>query len=180
MTGSGRTSDALSILSLCIHVIQCGSAIVVLGITAWAVQHTKTTTVIYSLVIAVLTPVVYGIALIISCLTRRRRGNFLPVLAFDIAFSYLWLTAFIFLARDFNHIGCRVLLWNGETVCSRKYAAEAFSFIAFILTLASFLVEFAFMYAAKGDTHAGEIREVGDNDDLGALSRNLRHVGVMP
>lgn len=52
MTGSGRTSDALSILSLCIHVIQCGSAIVVLGITAWAVQHTKTTTVIYSLVIA--------------------------------------------------------------------------------------------------------------------------------
>ncbi|KAE8140167.1 hypothetical protein BDV38DRAFT_280166 [Aspergillus pseudotamarii] len=173
MTGSGRTSDALSILSLCIHVIQCSSAIVVLGITAWAVQNTKTTT-------AVLTPALYVITLIISCATRRRRGNFLPVLAFDLAFSYLWLTAFILLALDFNQISCRVILWNGETVCSRKYAAEAFSFIAFIVTLASFLVEFAFMYAVKGETHAGEIREVGDNGDLGALSRNLRNFGVMP
>ncbi|KAE8423049.1 hypothetical protein BDV36DRAFT_290861 [Aspergillus pseudocaelatus] len=124
---------------------------------------------------AVLTPALYAITLIISCATRRRRGNFLPVLAFDLAFSYLWLTAFILLALDFNHISCRVVLWNGETVCSRKYAAEAFSFIAFIVTLASFLVEFAFMYSVKGETHAGEIREVGDNDDLGALSRNLRN-----
>ncbi|OGM46222.1 hypothetical protein ABOM_004946 [Aspergillus bombycis] len=122
MTSRGRTSDALSVLSLCIHVIQCASAIIVLGITAWAVQHTKTTT-------AVLTPAIYGITLVISCVARRRKGNFLPVLAFDLAFSYLWLTAFILLARDFNHVGCRVVLWNGETVCSRKYAAEAFSFI---------------------------------------------------
>ncbi|KAB8262211.1 hypothetical protein BDV32DRAFT_120702 [Aspergillus pseudonomiae] len=180
MTSSARTSDALSVLSLCIHVIQCASAIIVLGITAWAVQHTKTTTVIYSLVIAVLTPAVYGITLTISCLTRRRKGNFIPVLTFDLAFSYLWLTAFILLARDFNHVGCRVILWNGETVCSRKYAAEAFSFITFIVTLASFLVEFAFMYEAKGETHAGETREVGQNDDLGTLSRNLQNYGLMP
>ena len=41
-----------------------------------------------------------------------------------------WLTAFILLALDFNQISCSIHLWNKEMVCSRKYAAEAFSFIA--------------------------------------------------
>ena len=36
------------------------------------------------------------------------------------------------------------------------------------------------MYEAKGETHAGETREVGQNDDLGALSRNLQNYGLMP
>lgn len=41
-----------------------------------------------------------------------------------------WLTSAIFLALDFNQHSCRTIPWNGEIVCSRKYTAEAFSFIA--------------------------------------------------
>ncbi|KAE8381843.1 hypothetical protein BDV26DRAFT_289049 [Aspergillus bertholletiae] len=180
MTHRDGTSDGLAFLSLFMHAIQCGSAIVVLGITAWAVQHTKSTTVIYSLVIAILTPALYAVVLIITCATRHRKGSFVPVLVFDIVFSYLWLTAFIFLARDFNQIGCRFLLWNGLTVCSRKYAAEAFSFIAFFFSLVSYLVEFAIMYTAKNDTPTKEAREVRGSDDMTTLSQNLQNVGVVP
>lgn len=46
-----------------------------------------------------------------------------------------WLTAFIFLALHFNNVSCSIHLWNGEEVCSRKYTAEAFSFIALYVTL---------------------------------------------
>ncbi|KAF5856608.1 hypothetical protein ETB97_007081 [Aspergillus alliaceus] len=170
MASSRVTNDALSVLSLLIHIVQCSSAVVVLGIAAWAVQDTKSTTVIYSLVIAVLTPAIYAIALTISCITRRRKGHFLPVLIFDVAFSYLWLTAFILLAREFNHIGCRVVLWNGETVCSRNF-----------VTLISCIIEFTFMYSTKGVEYRDEMENVRESEDrLGGLSRNLRNFGIMP
>lgn len=41
----------LGILTLVAHFIQCLSALIVLGITAWAVRGTKTLTVIFALVI---------------------------------------------------------------------------------------------------------------------------------
>lgn len=41
----------LGIVTLIAHIVQCASAIVVLGITAWAVRGTKTLTVIFALVI---------------------------------------------------------------------------------------------------------------------------------
>lgn len=69
-----------------------------------------------------------------------RCSNFLPV-SMDISsilmfivvnahFPSSWLTAFIFLALKFNQVSCTVHLWNNETVCSRKYSVESFSFIA--------------------------------------------------
>lgn len=44
-------SHPLGIVTLIAHFIQCVSALIVLGITAWAVQGTKTLTVIFALVV---------------------------------------------------------------------------------------------------------------------------------
>lgn len=44
-------SHPLGIVTLIAHSIQCVSALIVLGITAWAVQGTKTLTVIFALVV---------------------------------------------------------------------------------------------------------------------------------
>lgn len=44
-------SHPLGIVALIAHFIQCLSAIIVLGITAWAVRGTKTLTVIFTLVV---------------------------------------------------------------------------------------------------------------------------------
>jgi hypothetical protein len=96
---------------------------------------------------SVITPIAYAITLSTSCIANSHRWHVLPLLFTDAAISYLWaiiwtidhlpmlmpiswLTSFIFLALDFNHVSCSVHRWNGEVVCSRKYAAEAFSFIA--------------------------------------------------
>ncbi|KAJ5325196.1 MARVEL-like domain [Penicillium brevicompactum] len=156
------------------HVIQCVSSFVVLGITAWAVTETKTLTVIFSLVIAVLTPVVYGITLTTSCLTKRRRWHVLPLLFMDVVISYLWLTSFIFLAENFNRVSCSVHLWNRQTVCSRKYAAEAFSFIAFFTSFGAMIFELLYIYRHNDDLPMQERKNGHAN-----LEHNLQSAGVM-
>ena len=44
-------SRPLGVVTLFAHILRCICAIVVLGITAWAVTETKTLTVIFSLVV---------------------------------------------------------------------------------------------------------------------------------
>ncbi|CAK96266.1 uncharacterized protein An02g00510 [Aspergillus niger] len=114
------------------RTIQAISSIIVLGITAWAVQeNNKTLSVIFSLVIATTSLVVLAVAVGISCLGRRAKWHIIPLLVTDAVISYLWLTSFILLALNFNRRTCRVNRWIGEVSCSRSYTAEAFSFIAF-------------------------------------------------
>ncbi|KGO69825.1 Frag1/DRAM/Sfk1 [Penicillium italicum] len=130
--------------------------------------------VIFSLVVAVLTPIVCGITLSTSCVTRRRRWHVLPLLVTDAAISYLWLTSFIFLALNFNDVSCRVHLWNGQEVCSRKYTAEAFSFITFFATLMALAFEVLYTYLPKKDTPTHEKQNGVTN-----LEDNLRGAGVL-
>ncbi|KAJ5355619.1 Frag1/DRAM/Sfk1 [Penicillium concentricum] len=172
----GNKQNAAAVLewvSTISHVIQCISSIIVLGITAWAVRETKTLTVIFSLVVAVLTLVVYGITLSTSCITKRHRWHVLPMLLTDAMISYLWLTAFIFLARDFNQVSCKVHLWNKEAVCSRKYTVEAFSFIAFFTTFVALVFETLYTYKPTDET----MRE--KKTGVTSLEDNLRSAGVM-
>ncbi|CAG8938571.1 unnamed protein product [Penicillium salamii] len=156
------------------HILQCISSIVVLGITAWAVRETKTLTVIFSLVIAVLTPVVNGITLSTSCIANRYRWHVLPLILTDAAISYLWLTSFIFLAENFNQVSCSVHLWNRQTVCSRKYAAEAFSFIAFFTSFGALLFEVLYLYSHRDDLPMKEKKNGHEQ-----LEQNLQSAGVM-
>ncbi|OGE49902.1 hypothetical protein PENARI_c019G02713 [Penicillium arizonense] len=157
------------------HIIQCVSSIIVLGITAWAVQETKTLAVIFPLVISVLTPVLCAITLSTSCIANRRRWHVLPLLMSDAVISYLWLTSFIFLALNFNHISCSVNRWNGEVVCSRKYAAEAFSFIAFFMSMGAALFEVLYLYFRKEDTSQPMEQRAPEE----RLQENLQTAGVV-
>ncbi|KAJ5797197.1 uncharacterized protein N7518_005737 [Penicillium psychrosexuale] len=170
----GFFNSLCGLISTIAHIIQCISSFVVLGITAWAARETKTLTVIFPLVVAVLTPIVDGITLGISCFTRRRRWQVLPLLLTDAVLSYLWLTAFIFLAQDFNQVSCSIHLWNHEMVCSRKYAAEAFSFIAFFTTFGAMTSEVLYAYLPKKDTPIQERKDGATN-----LEHNLQGAGLM-
>ncbi|KAJ5090579.1 hypothetical protein N7532_009263 [Penicillium argentinense] len=156
------------------RAVQVLSAIVVLGIIAWATRDTKTVTVIFTLVIAVLTLVVVACSTSISCIARRNKWHILVLILTDAALSYLWLTSFVFLALDFNRISCRVIRWNGETVCSRKYTAEAFAFIAFFTTLMGLTLEVFYVYYAR--PRAIQKEEVPHEHHL---ARNLDEAGLM-
>ncbi|KAJ5777525.1 hypothetical protein N7520_000771 [Penicillium odoratum] len=147
------------------------SAIIVLGITAWAVRGTKTLTVIYSLTISTVTIVAVILSLLIGCLLRRKTTHIFVILTTDAILSYLWLTSFIFLAQDFNRHSCRTDRWNGEIVCSRQYAAEAFSFIAFFATLVNLSLEIAYVHrpiATRVDSHENLHREQQISENLNA------------
>lgn len=48
---AGFSTYPLKVIIHVLHVLQIASAVVVLGITGWAVRGTKTLTVIYSLII---------------------------------------------------------------------------------------------------------------------------------
>ncbi|OAL43931.1 hypothetical protein IQ07DRAFT_592729 [Pyrenochaeta sp. DS3sAY3a] len=58
----------------------------------------------------------------------------------NFVFSYLWLTAFVFSAQDYNESDCKLNAPFGGS-CSLKLANEAFIFLAFFFTLVAFLVD---------------------------------------
>ncbi|EPS33517.1 hypothetical protein POX_a01487 [Penicillium oxalicum] len=171
-------SHPLGIITLIAHCLQCASALIVLGITAWAVRGTKNLTVIYTLVISVLTPVFFAVATGLSC-TGRRRTRPLPLFLADIVLSYLWLTAFIFLAQNFNAVNCRLSRWNGEIVCSRQYAAEAFSFIAFFASLMSLLLQYLYALYYNPDDYNFHPHTMEQTQARQNLQGNLENAGVM-
>ncbi|KAJ5657631.1 uncharacterized protein N7484_001280 [Penicillium longicatenatum] len=165
----------LGIVAYIARLIQFISAIVVLGITAWAARDTKTVTVIYSLVIAALAIVILPVSITASFVLRRRTWHIFLLFATDTVLSYLWITSFIFLALDFNQINCRILRWNGETVCSRKYAAEAFSFIAFFSTLGAMILEVIYIYCRKQEPL--QAMEQGPHHEQ--VTQNLTNAGLL-
>ncbi|CEL02211.1 hypothetical protein ASPCAL03383 [Aspergillus calidoustus] len=125
-------------LMLLIRALQWASAVIVMGITSYFIskgprgQH-----IIYQEVIAVLS-VVFFLPAFISPFMPKVLGR--PVFLIDVIFSYLWLTAFIFAAQDYNQHNCyfRAPPFMG---CSRKRANEAFIFLAFIFTFFGMLME---------------------------------------
>ncbi|GIJ86583.1 hypothetical protein Asppvi_005473 [Aspergillus pseudoviridinutans] len=122
------------------------SAVIVMGVTAWAVTKVDGYRVVYPLVIAALTTAFYIPAMIVSTM-RRNRGYMLPL---DIVFSYLWLAAFIFLAQHVGQQNCRWFASSLSSSCTRKRTAEAFSFLAFFWTLCAMCFEiFNFYFSGK-------------------------------
>ncbi|CAI7619608.1 unnamed protein product [Penicillium pancosmium] len=154
------------------RAVQTISSIIVLGITAWAVTDTKSLTVIFTLVTSVISIFAVACSTFTSCMSRNHRWHALVLIVTDGILSYLWLTSFIFLALDFNRISCRVNRWNGQAVCSRKYTAEAFSFIAFFMTLLGLLLEILYVYYAK--PRAVRSKEQTEQN----LAQNLNEAGL--
>ncbi|KAJ5364570.1 uncharacterized protein N7496_010283 [Penicillium cataractarum] len=107
------------------------SAVIVMGITAWAVTHLKNYRTIFTLVVAVLSTVLYIPSVFTSCM-QRNRGYMIPL---DIVFYALWLAAFIFVAQtngtlSFDNAGCRYYVWDLNSGCAKRNAIEAFTFLS--------------------------------------------------
>ncbi|KAJ5101286.1 hypothetical protein NUU61_003508 [Penicillium alfredii] len=133
-------------LQLLTRVMQWTSAVIVMGLTSFFIsrgphgQH-----IIYQEVIAVLS-VVFFLPAFISPFLPKVLSKF--VLAIDVIFSYLWLTAFIFAAQDYSWHACFFNAPPGVT-CSRKKANEAFIFLAFIFTFLGMFLEVASLWAYR-------------------------------
>ncbi|KAL3481433.1 membrane-associating domain-containing protein [Aspergillus californicus] len=130
------------------RALQWISAVIVMGITSYFIskgprgQH-----IIYQEVIAV-TSVVFFLPAFLSPFMPRILSRF--VFFIDVIFSYLWLTAFIFAAQDYNWHNC---YFNAPPfmACKRKRANEAFIFLAFIFTFFGMLLELYSLWSYRRD-----------------------------
>ncbi|KAJ5949807.1 hypothetical protein N7454_001391 [Penicillium verhagenii] len=126
-------------LQLILRSLQWISAVVVLGLTSRFInQGPHGQHITYQEVISALS-VVFFIPAFISPF----RPAFLSkvVIPIDLVFSYLWLTAFVFAAQDYNWHSCYFHSPPGVT-CQRKRANEAFIFLA-LYALSSFFFSLA-------------------------------------
>ncbi|CAL5871590.1 uncharacterized protein PFLUO_LOCUS5843 [Penicillium psychrofluorescens] len=133
-------------LQLLTRMMQWTSSVIAMSLTAFLLHRgPKGQHLIYQVVIAVLS-VVFFLPALVSPFLPTTLGMF--VLAIDIIFSYLWLTAFIFAAQDYSTQACYFRAPPGLG-CSRKKANEAFIFLAFIFTFIGAILEVAALWAYK-------------------------------
>ncbi|KOS17109.1 hypothetical protein ESCO_005962 [Escovopsis weberi] len=92
--------------------------------------------IVYQEVIAVATFAIWTFGMTLP-LFDRYRGHFAPL---SLAFSYLWLTSFIFTTQSWASNKCR---FSGPVRghCSQKKAVMAFSFLTFIFMISGAIIE---------------------------------------
>lgn len=143
-------------LQLVTRFLQWSSAVIVMGLTSYFISRgPRGQHLIYEEVIAVLS-VVFFLPAFISPFLPRALSRF--VLLIDMVFSYLWLTAFIFSAQDYNWHSCYLNAPPGMN-CSRKKANEAFIFLAFIFTVIGMVLEVASLWAYRQDNPSNPAHE---------------------
>ncbi|BCS24951.1 MARVEL domain-containing protein [Aspergillus puulaauensis] len=147
-TVSILTEAQLNFFIICNRVIQWVSAVVVLGITSSFI-HTgpRGLTITYVEIIAVVSVAVFIPSFVSPWLSTPAKDF---VLFIDIAFSYLWLTAFIFSAVDCNQKDCHLNAPPGVS-CSKKWANEAFIFLTFIFTFFALFIETYTLWLERRD-----------------------------
>lgn len=119
------------------HALAWISSVIVLGITAYYINsYRHDHHLIFELVIATLFTAFWLPSFILPFLGAYRRW-YLPA---NFIFSYLWLTAFIFAAQDYNRGNCYL---NAPRFgrCSLKRANQAFIFLAFIFTIIAMVAD---------------------------------------
>jgi hypothetical protein len=132
------SASSLKLLLVGSHFMQWASAVIVMGITSYYIakfsdgQHLKYEEIISTMVTAFYLP-----SFVVPFL-KSYRSYYLPL---DFIFSYLWLTAFIFEAQDYNEKPCSAFAPPGATDCGLKHASESFVFLAFFFTLTSLILE---------------------------------------
>ncbi|KAJ5640203.1 uncharacterized protein N7484_008065 [Penicillium longicatenatum] len=127
-------------LQLVLRTMQWCSAVIVLGLTSWFISRgPRGQHIIYQEVIAA-----FSIVCFIPAFISPFRPSFLNkmVMLIDLVFSYLWLTAFVFAAEDYDWHSCYLNSPPGVS-CRRKRANQAFIFLAFIFTFFGLFLEYA-------------------------------------
>ncbi|KAE8354381.1 membrane-associating domain-containing protein [Aspergillus coremiiformis] len=133
-------------LQLLTRVMQWSSAVIVMGITSYFIHKgPRGLSIKYQEIIAVMS-VVFFLPAFVSPFMPTALSKF--VLLIDVVFSYLWLTAFIFAAQDYNRHNCFYRAPPGIS-CSKKKANEAFIFLTFIFTFIGMFLEVLGLWAYR-------------------------------
>ncbi|KAF2627654.1 hypothetical protein BU25DRAFT_300855, partial [Macroventuria anomochaeta] len=121
------------------HALHTISSLIVLGISAYFInKYTHNTHLVYWVALAAIDVLLYIPALALPALNSYK--GYLAPLAWIL--SYLWLTAFIFAAQDYEYNGgCTVNSPRFVNKCNLKRTLEAFAFIAFFTSLVGTLLE---------------------------------------
>jgi len=136
--GSGIMNKPLRALLFVTRFLQWASAVIVMGIASYYIaKYTRNEHIIYYEVIACTTVAFFLIPLFLS-FVKRVTWHFISL---DLIYSYLWLTAVVFTAQDYNYNDCAAGPPSQETSCSRKYALEAFTFLTFFFTIISMILQ---------------------------------------
>ncbi|RHZ67124.1 MARVEL domain-containing protein [Aspergillus thermomutatus] len=131
--------------------MQWSSAVIVMGITSYFIHNwPKGEHTIYWEVISTIS-VAFFLPGFVSPFIPNKLSMF--VLPIDIIFSYLWLTAFVFAAQDYNWHDCAVNAPPGAN-CAIKKANESFIFLAFIFTFFAIGLEVVNLWAQRESTHS--------------------------
>jgi len=85
------------------------------------------------------------------------------------AWSYLWLTAFIFARQDYRRGNCFFNSPFGGS-CSLKRSLSAFIFLAFFFTLVAAVVDLVNIKYPEEDTHHHIEKEVRHSDVTGTTT----------
>ncbi|KAF2202510.1 hypothetical protein GQ43DRAFT_368984 [Delitschia confertaspora ATCC 74209] len=124
---AGPDSRILRPAILANHFLHWASSLIVMSIAAYFIAHWRRDQhLIYWVTIAAIDSFLYIPALVLPAMKSYK--GYLAPLAW--IFSYLWLTAFIFAAQDYNQHNCALHSPGGVNKCSLKKTLEAFAFLA--------------------------------------------------
>ncbi|KAK5202934.1 hypothetical protein LTR41_011324 [Exophiala xenobiotica] len=152
---AGRSSRAHRLAILANHWLHWSSSIIVLGISAYFIaNYSHNTHLVYWITVACVDAFAYLPALVLPILGSYK-GYMAPA---AWVFSYLWLTAFIFAAQDYDFGGTCARSPSGVNKCSQKDTLQAFAFIAFFTNILGQFLE-GWLWAMqpskdRGATHA--------------------------
>jgi len=120
------------------HALHLISSIIVLGIAAYFInEYSNNTHLVYWISIAAVDAFLYIPALFLP-FVKSYKGYLAPL---AWIFSYLWLTAFVFAAQDYNYGNCVANSPSFVNKCALKKTLEAFAFIAFFTNLVGQVLE---------------------------------------
>jgi len=120
------------------HALHWVSSVIVMSIAAYFIdKFSHNTHLVYWISVAAIDTLIYLPALVLPA-TKWYKGYLAPV---AWIFSYLWLTAFIFAAQDYNFHNCVANSPSFVNKCALKKTLEAFTFIAFFTNLVGQILE---------------------------------------
>ncbi|PKY05739.1 hypothetical protein P168DRAFT_326065 [Aspergillus campestris IBT 28561] len=133
------------------RAMQWSSAAIVLGLTSYYIHKGPRGLLLkYTEVIATMS-IVFFLPAFVSPFMPNRLSKY--VLLIDVVFSYLWLTAFIFAAQDYNRDDC-FLNAPPHHSCAKKKANESFIFLTFIFTFFAMFLEVLNLWADRRENRS--------------------------
>ncbi|OAA35901.1 MARVEL-like domain protein [Cordyceps fumosorosea ARSEF 2679] len=141
-------TEPIRVLAFVNHLIVWVSSLIVTGILSYFLSKyslSNNTHVIYEEVIAVIT-LAFWIPAMVLPIVGKYGGHLWP---FNLIFSYLWLTAFIFSAQDWSRGRCTFSDFFSR--CGLKRTVIAFNFFAFFFLFCNVVVENRLYYRHRNE-----------------------------